>query len=137
MGHFSVNIVKITAAIILMFCLSLIVFQLNAIVFPELPEPSQSFDCDDGTLLMYRHFQRLGVESIPIIGNLKMSDEEYMECNHVWLLVKSGNMKIAYDWGTPRFDRQHYEGYTISLDYLLHAVDQDRQGHDELASATD
>jgi hypothetical protein len=137
MGHFSAKFAKIAAVILLLFTFALILFQLNAIILPAMPEPSDSFDCDDGTLLMYRHFKSLGIETTPIVGNLKMSGEKYMECNHVWLLVKSGNINVAYDWGTPRFDRQHYEGYTISLDYLLHAVDQDRQGHDELASTED
>jgi hypothetical protein len=99
-----------------------------------LPEASPTFDCDDATLAMYRHFQSLGIESTPIIGNLKMDGEAYMESNHVWLLVKSGDREIAYDWGTPRFDRQHYEGYKISLDFLLSAVEQDQQGSGELAS---
>jgi hypothetical protein len=83
---------------------------------------------------MYREFERMGIKSTPIIGNLNVSGEAYMECNHVWLLVKSGDKEIAYDWGTPRFDRQHYEGYTISLDYLLYAVEQDKKGDGGLAS---
>ena len=37
-------------------------------------------------------------------------------------MLKAGGKDIAYDWGVPRFDSQHYEGYTISLDYLLQAV---------------
>jgi hypothetical protein len=63
-----------------------------------------------------------------------MDAEAYMESNHVWLLVKSGDGDIAFDWGTPRFDRQHYEGYIISLDTLLEAVAQDRQNGNALAS---
>jgi hypothetical protein len=83
---------------------------------------------------MYREFERLGIEATPIVGDLDKSGEAYMDCNHVWLLVKSGDKEIAYDWGTPRFDSQHYEGYTISLDYLLYAVNQDLKGDDSLAS---
>jgi hypothetical protein len=83
---------------------------------------------------MYRHFQNLGIDSTPIVGNLDMQGEEYMDCNHVWLLVSSGDRQIAYDWGIPKFDSQHYEGYTISLDYLLYAVAQDQKGADLLAS---
>ncbi|HUT68649.1 MAG TPA: hypothetical protein VMW86_08910 [Dehalococcoidales bacterium] len=110
--------------------------RLSPVIFPALPEPSPNFDCDDGALDMYRHFQGMGIESVPIVGNLDMDGEEYMESNHVWLLVKSGDKEIAYDWGIPRFDRQHYEGYTISLDYLLYAVAEDKKGSDLLASAT-
>jgi len=102
--------------------------RLSPVIFPALPEPSPEFDCDDGTLSMYRHFENLGIDSTPIVGNLDMDGEEYMDCNHVWLLVKSGDKDIAYDWGVPRFDRQHYEGYTISLDYLKYAVAEDNQG---------
>ena len=109
--------------------------RLSPVIFPALSGPSPTFDCDDGTLDMYRHFQGLGIESTPIVGNLDMDGEEYMESNHVWLLVKSGDKDIAYDWGIPRFDRQHYEGYTISLDYLMYAVAEDKKGADLLASA--
>ena len=49
-------------------------------------------------------------------------------------MVKAGDKDIAYDWGIPRFDRQHYEGYPISLEYLMHAVEEDRKGTDLLAS---
>ena len=109
--------------------------RLSPVVFPPVPEPSATFDCDDSALAMYRHFERLGIESTPIVGNLEVSGEAYMESNHVWLLVKSGDRKIAYDWGSPRFDRQPYEGYAISLDYLLYAVAEDRKGGDILISA--
>jgi hypothetical protein len=95
---------------------------------------SDTYDCDDSALAMYHYFQGLGLEATPIIGNLKMDGEEYMESNHVWLLVRSGEWEIAYDWGTPRLDRQHYEGYEISLEMLIAAVEQDRQGTGELAS---
>jgi hypothetical protein len=35
----------------------------------------------------------------------------------------------------PRFDRQHYEGYTISIDYLLSAVAEDIEDDDAPAIA--
>jgi hypothetical protein len=127
--------IKMSVSIFFMLVVGLTFLRLSSIVFPAIPAPSATFDCDDSTLVMYRHFQSLGIESVPIIGNLKMNGEAYMESNHVWLLVKSGDGKIAYDWGTPRFDRQHYEGYTISLDYLRSVVEQDRQASGMLASA--
>jgi hypothetical protein len=83
---------------------------------------------------MYDYFQDLGIEATPFIGNLKMDGEAYADSNHVWLLVKSGGWEIAYDWGTPRLDPQHYEGYEISLGQLLAAVEQDRSGDDALTS---
>lgn len=134
MGFFLRNITKILAFIFVILAVVLAFPRLSSIVFVPLPAASATFDCDDGALAMYRHFQSMGVEVTPIIGNLKMKNEAYMESNHVWLLVKSGDMEIAYDWGTPRFDRQHYEGYTITLDYLLRAVEQDKQGSGALAS---
>ncbi|OGO08024.1 MAG: hypothetical protein A2Y92_00705 [Chloroflexi bacterium RBG_13_57_8] len=63
-----------------------------------------------------------------------MTGETFMESNHVWLMVNSGEMEIAYDWGTPRFDRQHYEGFPITIDYLLSAIAQDAKGEDVLAA---
>ncbi len=129
------NLAKIFAFIFIVLAVSFTFPRLSSIVFPSLPEPSTTFDCDDGALAMYQHFQDMGIEATPIIGNLKMSDEAYMDSNHVWLLVKSGDKEIAYDWGTPRFDRQHYEGYRISLDYLLQAVAADKQGTNMLADA--
>jgi len=135
MGILSAGIFKIVAFMFITLAVMVTLPRLSPVIFPALPGPSPTFDCDDGTLDMYRHFQGLGIESEPIVGNLDMDGEEYMESNHVWLLVKSGDRNIAYDWGIPRFDRQHYEGYTISLDYLLYAVAEDKKGADLLASA--
>ncbi len=134
MGNFSAGIFKIVAFMFITLAVMVTLPRLSPVIFPVLPGPSPTFDCDDGTLDMYRHFQGLGIESTPIVGNLDMNGEEYMESNHVWLLVKSGDRDIAYDWGIPRFDRQHYEGYTISLDYLLYAVAEDKKSADLLAS---
>jgi hypothetical protein len=133
MGYFSSSITKISLLTLLILAITLALVRVYTIVFPAVPGPSATYDCDDDTLTMYRHFQSLGIEATPIIGNLDMDGEKYMECNHVWLLVKSAGREIAYDWGLPRFDRQHYEGYTITLDYLLHAVEQDKSGGSELA----
>jgi hypothetical protein len=129
--YFLNNVTKILIVALMILVVALAFPRLSAIA---LPEASSTFDCDDATLAMYRYFEDLGIESTPIIGNLKMDGESYMESNHVWLLVKLGDREIAYDWGTPRFDRQHYEGYRISLDFLLSAVAQDRQDSGELAS---
>ncbi len=134
MAFFFRNLTKIGSFIFIIIVVSLTFPRLSSIVFPSVPEPSPTFDCDDSTLAMYRHFQDLGVESTPFIGNLKMTGEAYLESDHAWLLVKSGDLEIAYDWGTPRFDKQHYEGYPITLDLLLSAVKHDQQGGDALAS---
>jgi hypothetical protein len=133
MGYFSRSITRISLFALFILVITLALVRLYTIVFPVVPGPSASFDCDDDTLAMYRHFQGLGIDATPIIGNLDMEGEKYGECNHVWLLVKSGSREIAYDWGLPRFDSQHYEGYPITLDYLLHAVAQDKVGGNDLA----
>jgi len=125
MSSLAGGVFKITVFIAVVFSVILTLPRLSTVIFPDVPEPTPAFDCDDGTLYMYRHFQRLGIEATPIVGNLDAEGEEYPECNHVWLLVKSGGTNIAYDWGQPQFDKQHYEGYTITLDYLLYAVAQD------------
>jgi hypothetical protein len=125
------NVIKILVVALMILVAVLMFFRPGSI---ELPKGSSTYDCDDATLAMYQYFLSHGIESTPIIGNLKIDGEAYIESNHVWLLVKTSNGEIAYDWGTPRFDRQHYEGYEISLDVLLGAVVQDKQGGGEFAS---
>ena len=135
MGRYSGGILKILTFVLVTVAVMATLPRLNTVIFPSLQEPSDTYDCDDGTLAMYRHFESHGIESTPIIGNLDLDGEDYMESNHVWLLVKAGDRDIAYDWGIPRFDSQHYEGYPITLDYLIYAVEEDRKGTDLLASA--
>ncbi len=103
--------------------------------FPRVPAPSAAFDCDDSTLAMYRHFQSLGITAQPIIGNLGEDGETFSESDHVWLLVSVMGREIAYDWGLPKFDRQHYEGFPITLDDLLTAVAADDAGGETLVAA--
>jgi hypothetical protein len=133
MNFYSGGFFKIVTFIFIALSITLTLPRFSPVVFPQLALPSPSFDCDDATLAMYLHFQSLGIASIPLVGNLNIKGEEYEESNHVWLLVKSGDKEIAYDWGMPRFDRQHYEGYTISIDYLLSAVAEDFEDNDALA----
>ena len=125
MRYFAGGIIKIAVFVVIVFSIIVTLPRLSPVIFPDVPEPTPHFDCDDGTLFMYRHFQQLGFEATPIVGNLDLTGELYMECNHVWLLVKFGEKNIAYDWGEPQFDKQHYEGYTVNLDYLMYAVAQD------------
>ena len=133
MSYFSRGILKISIFIVLCFAVLVTLPRLSPILYPPLPEPSSFYDCDDGTLQMYRHFQKLGIESTPVVGNLEIEGEEYMECNHVWLMVESGDRGIAYDWGEPQFDSQHYEGYSISFDSLLYAVAEDKRDREIIA----
>ena len=108
----------------------------GTVAFPDVPASSESFDCDDGALAMYDHFLKAGISARPVIGNLEMDDEAYQDSNHVWLLVSFGGREIAYDWGLPRLDRQHYEGYEISLAELQAAVAADMSGGTSLAAAS-
>lgn len=105
------------------FCL--VVFVGIQYIFLDVPEPSPTFDCDDSTLYMYHHFTELGVEVQPIVGNLDMTGESWQQTNHVWLMVKFGDNWVPYDWGYPCFDDQHYEGYGVSYEQLLEAVEKD------------
>jgi hypothetical protein len=130
MGHYYSGIVKILVFILVAVAVVVTLPRLSPVIFPRLPEPSPTFDCDDIAYYTYQYFESLGIESTPVVGNLDMVGEEYGQCNHVWLLVKSGDKAIAYDWGIPRFDRQHYEGYTIDVDKLFHAVKKDRKSTD-------
>jgi hypothetical protein len=135
MSFYTTGILKITAFVFASLTILLMLPRFSPVVFPHVQQPSAAYDCDDATLDMYQQFKARGIETTPIVGNLNMSNETYEQSDHVWLLVKSGDKEIAYDWGIPRFDRQHYEGYTISLDYLLYAVAADRNGADSRVAA--
>jgi len=126
MGYYSARLLNFISLFLIAIIVTLLLLLFCPMVFLSLPESSSSFDCDDGTLAMYRHFERLGISSTPFVGNLNMDGEAYLESDHVWLLVKFGDNYVAYDWGLPQFDhQQHYEGYPISLEYLLYAVKED------------
>ena len=43
----------------------------------QLPQPSATFDCDDGTLLMYNRLSNLGIQATPFVGNLLTTGEQY------------------------------------------------------------
>jgi hypothetical protein len=135
MSILSAGLFKIVTFVFVALTALLLLPRFSPVVFPRVQEPSATYDCDDATLDMYRQFQSEGIDATPIVGNLDLENEEYEQSNHVWLLVKSGDKEIAYDWGVPRFDSQHYQGYTISLDTLLEAVAADRQGSNSLVAA--
>ena len=102
---------------------------------PRVPASSATFDCDDSALVMYRHFEALGITATPVIGNLDETGESYSASDHVWLLVDVLGHEVAYDWGLPRFDKQHYEGYPITVNDLLTAVIADDTGAASLITA--
>ena len=92
----------------------------------DMPRPSPEFDCDDGTLLMMERLSTLGIKSTPILGSLKKNGESYQESDHIWLLADIAGLRIAFDWGEPRFGAQHYEGFAVTPQQLLIFVQQDR-----------
>ena len=94
-------------------------------LFFEMPGRSALVDCDDSALVMYVRLQAMGIEATPIIGNLKMTGETPQEIDHIWLLVKVGGVDIAFDWGVPYFDRQHYEGFPVTVDQMAQYVVND------------
>lgn len=95
--------------------------------FFRMPAYSASFDCDDGTLLMMERFQGVGITATPILGNLKMTDEKYLESDHIWLLADIAGRQVAFDRGVFCPDRQHYEGFHLNKQQLLEFVEQDRE----------
>lgn len=100
---------------------------VNGAFHPDVPEYSAAFDCDDSTLYMYQHFMNLGYESIPVIGNLTTTGESITEVNHAWLMVNINGHYLAYDWGNPQYDKQHYEYYPINHYDLESLVESDLQ----------
>jgi len=93
----------------------------------NVPEPSATFDCDDSALYMYNYFTSLGYEVTLIKGNLDLTNETLLQADHFWVWVKIKDRAVAYDWGKPYYDEQHYEGYPISYEFLLLACEADKQ----------
>jgi hypothetical protein len=135
MGYFSTGWRRYLVAGLAGASVMLVLLAFGWIWFPRVPAPSATFDCDDSALTMYRHFQELGIEARPVIGNLEEDGETFSESDHVWLLVDVMGHEIAWDWGLPKFDRQHYEGYPITLDELYTAVAADKTGGASLIAA--
>jgi len=128
MGYFSTGWRRYLTAAVGGSIVAIMLLAAGWVFFPRVPAASAVFDCDDGALAMYRHFRSVGFSVQPIIGDLERDDEAYGASDHVWLLVNVMGREIAWDWGLPRFDRQHYEGYPITIDDLLAAVAADGAG---------
>lgn len=86
-------------------------------------------DCDDSALLMYLYFKSLGYNTKVVTGNLELSNESYLQCNHCWVIVHARDIEnpfqsrdYAYDWGHYYSDRQHYEYIEESYKELLAAA---------------
>ena len=119
------------------------------------PSPSATWDCDDDALYMYNWLtdEETGVfeknEVTILIGDLDAECEDILrlQYDHVWLLVNvkvgavypcdktypgvticaGDGFYLAWDWGEPCFDEQHYEGCPITYEELLQAVEYDKR----------
>ena len=91
---------------------------------PNMPEETDTFDCKHASLFMHEYFIEKGYECQIIVGNLDLNNETILDCNHTWVLVnKPGeDVALAFDWGHPCIDKQHYEGYKISYEQLKDGV---------------
>jgi len=116
---------KLLCGALLFLALVLISPLALRVVFFRMPAYSATFDCDDGTLLMMERFESIGITSTPILGNLKTSDEQYGECDHIWLLADILGRQLAFDRGVFYPYGQHYEGFLLSKEQLLEFVAQD------------
>lgn len=100
--------------------------------FPDITMPvSTDWDCDDAALFIYEYFSQYEeYDPAIVIGDLQKTDENilHLEFDHVWVIVNvEQNYWIAYDWGKPCFDEQHYEGCIITYDELLKAIEYDKK----------
>ena len=94
----------------------------------HMPDYSPEFDCDDAATLMIQRFDDFGILATPVLGNLKMQGEAWLETDHVWVLADIAGMKIAFDRGVCCLDGQHYEGYLLTRSQLRYFVEQDFAG---------
>lgn len=91
-----------------------------------MPRASPEFDCDDSVIYMYVYFTSLGHEVRIVMGNLSMTDETRIECNHVWVWVSHPDGgEIAYDWGRAFIGEPYDFGYVVSYEELLLAASRD------------
>jgi len=52
-------------------------------------------DCNDMVIELWQNLKENGILSLITVGNLEKSNESFIECNHAWLLVYSGEGSAA------------------------------------------
>ena len=58
-------------------------------------------DCNDMSVELWQCLKERGIKSLITVGNLGKSNESFLECNHTWLMVYSGEgSAIAVDVAT-------------------------------------
>jgi len=116
-----------TVFLIIALCLALVLLAPLVMrdLFFRLPVYSAEFDCDDAAVLMMERLDGVGITGTPILGNLKMAGEKYLESDHIWLLADIAGRQVAFDKGVFCLDSQHYEGFPLSKQQLQEFVEQD------------
>lgn len=67
---------------------------------------------------MYRRLAVVGIKATVMAGDLAVKGEKFEDIDRVWLVADIAGQKIAFDWGPPELDQQHYEGYAIFYQQL-------------------
>jgi len=80
-------------------------------------------DCNDMAIELWQWLKEKGIVSLITVGNLGKSNESFLECNHAWLMVYSGEGSAAavdvvtarvYPWEkvskNPQL-KQYWEGF--------------------------
>ena len=52
-------------------------------------------DCNDMAIELWQWLEEKGIVSLITIGNLEKSNESFLECDHAWLMVYSGEGSAA------------------------------------------
>lgn len=89
---------------------------------PVKPTETRWFDCDDSALYMFYYFTNMGYEVDIVKGNLELTGEWRLGCDHIWVIVHSKGAVYPYDWGEYCPDPQHHEYYKIGFTELILAA---------------
>ncbi len=89
---------------------------------PVKPTEARWFDCDDSALYMFYYFTNMGYEVDIVKGNLELTGEWRLGCDHLWVVVHSNGVVYPYDWGEYCPDSQHHEYYKIGFTELILAA---------------
>lgn len=81
-------------------------------------------DCNDMAIEVWERLSSRGIVTLIVVGNLEISHEAFVDCNHAWLMVYSGEGSAAalettrgkiYTWeDTQTYPnlKQYWEGFT-------------------------
>jgi len=90
-------------------------------------------DCNDMVVGVWNRLISRGIISLIVVGNLDMSQESFVDCNHTWLIVYSGEGSAAvvettsgeiYTWEDAQvypFLKQYWEGFVYETPSGLRA----------------